>query len=64
MSDLKNPKIYKWGKDENDEFNYILMDTKLESIETTDWRTELFFQGLVANVLGTESNYYFAELFN
>lgn len=64
MSDSKNPKIYKWGKDENDEFNYILMDTKLESIETTDWRTELFFQGLVANVLGTESNYYFAELFN
>ena len=64
MSDSKNPKIYKWGKDENDEFNYILMDTKLESIETTDWRTELFFQGLVANVFGTESNYYFAELFN
>ena len=64
MSNSKDPKIYKWGKDENDEFNYILMDTKLESIVTTDWRTELLFQGLVANVLGTESNYYFAELFN
>ena len=58
------PKIYKWGKDENNEFNYILMDVTLESIVTTDWRTELFFQGLVANVQGTESNYYFAELFN
>ena len=58
------PKIYKWGKNENSQYDYIQINTKLQTIKTKDWRTELFFQGLVANVLGTESNYYFAELFN
>ncbi len=56
--------IYKWGEDQNKNFNYILTDAKLESITTKDWRTQLLFQGLTANVQGTENNYYFAELFN
>ena len=41
-----------------------MIDATLEQIETTDWRTQLYFQGLVANVLGTDSNYYFAQLYN
>ena len=56
--------IYKWGKVSDNDYDYIIIDAILEEIQTTDWRTQLYFQGLVANVLGTESNYYFAELYN
>lgn len=56
--------IYKWGEISNGQYDYIIIDAVLEEIETSDWRTQLFFQGLVANVLGTDSNYYFAELYN
>lgn len=56
--------IYKWGQISNEQYDYVIIDTILEEIETTDWRTQLFFQGLVANVLGTDNNYYFAELYN
>lgn len=56
--------IYKWGEIANQQYNYIMIDAILEQIETTDWRTQLYFQGLVANVLGTDSNYYFAQLYN
>ena len=56
--------IYKWGQISDNDYDYIMIDAILEEIQTTDWRTQLYFQGLVANVLGTESNYYFAELYN
>ncbi len=56
--------IYKWGKVSDNDYDYIIIDATLEEIQTTDWRTQLYFQGLVANVLGTESNYYFSELYN
>ena len=56
--------IYKWGEVINQQYDYIMIDATLEQIETTDWRTQLYFQGLVANVLGTDSNYYFAQLYN
>lgn len=56
--------IYKWGQITNEEYGYIIIDAVLQEIETKDWRTELFFQGLVSNALGTDSNYYFAELYN
>lgn len=56
--------IYKWGEVTNQQYDYIMIDATLEQIETTDWRTQLYFQGLVANVLGTDSNYYFAQLYN
>ena len=51
--------IYKWGDN-----GYEKIDSHLEKITTKDWRTQLLMQGLEGNVLGTESNYYFAELFN
>ena len=56
--------IYKWGEVTDQQYDYIMIDATLEQIETTDWRTQLYFQGLVANVLGTDSNYYFAQLYN
>lgn len=36
----------------------------IKEIITTDWRTELYFQGVAAEPFGTESNYYYAQLLN
>lgn len=33
-------------------------------VKTTDWRSELYLQGVAAEPLGLESNYYYAELQN
>lgn len=33
-----------------------------KEITTTDWRTELYLQGTIAEPLGRDSNYYYAEL--
>lgn len=34
------------------------------TIVPTDWRTILYLQGIVAEPTGTESNYYYSELYN
>lgn len=34
------------------------------TIITKDWREELYYSGLEANILGTDVNYYYAELAN
>ena len=39
-------------------------DLKVTNITTTDWRTELYLQGVIAEVLATNSNYYYTELSN
>lgn len=53
-------KIYKWEKEQ-----YILLeDVKLTQITTSDWRTELYLQGVQSDPLGTNSNYYYTELMN
>ena len=31
---------------------------------TTDWRTILYLQGVIADTTGTDSNYYYSELYN
>ena len=36
----------------------------LLKIKTTDWRSELYLQGVIAEPLGIESNYYYEELKN
>ena len=36
----------------------------LASITTTDWRTELYLQGVQSENLATDSNYYYTELSN
>lgn len=37
---------------------------ELVNVKTTDWRSELYLQGVAAEPLGIESNYYYAELAN
>lgn len=57
--DLSTDKIYKWmGMD----IKYEEVDTQMTSITTSDWRTELYLQGVVTEPYGLKSNYYFAEL--
>ena len=57
---IKN-NIYIWNVDEQ---KWVDTGSSPIKITTVDWRTQLFCQGLVANTLGTDSNYYFAELHN
>lgn len=52
-------KIYKW-----EDGNYIAIDIGMSKVKTTDWRTELYLQGIEAEPLGTDSNYYYTELLN
>lgn len=59
----KNQKIYRWEANDNT-YDYILIDKTLETITTTDWRTELYFQGVMAQPYGLDSNYYYSELLN
>lgn len=71
--DESEDKIYKWGyieyKDSNSgkieiTYQYIMLDVKLQQVTTSDWRTELYFQGVQAQPFGSASNYYYAELVN
>lgn len=52
-------KIYKW-----EDGNYIAIDVGLTDITTSDWRTELYLQGVQSEPLGTDTNYYYTELLN
>lgn len=61
--DQANNKIYTWGLEDNKN-KYIQISAKIQRITTTDWRTELYFQGVAAEPFGTESNYYYPELKN
>ena len=46
-----------------EEKEYVLTTTvAIDQIQSTDWRTELYLQGVEASRLGLESNYYYAEL--
>lgn len=50
--------IYIWKTN-----SYHLLDNvELRKVKTTDWRTELYLQGVMAEPLGVESNYYYTEL--
>lgn len=45
------------------EYEYVQIENKeLTKVKTTDWRTELYLQGVIAEPLGVNSNYYYAEL--
>lgn len=47
----------------NKEYEYVLTESKeLTKVKTTDWRTELYLQGVMAEPLGVNSNYYYPEL--
>lgn len=63
--DKNTQRIYKWGKDQNDIYTYILLNSaKMINVKTKDWRTQLYFQGVAAQPYGSESNYYYTELMN
>lgn len=56
--------IYKW---DSDTLSYVEVDktkTSFVKVQTTDWRSELYLQGVQAEPLGTDSNYYYTELLN
>lgn len=50
-------KIYKWSNKQYEE-----IDVELVSVKTTDWRSELYLQGVQSEPFGTKSNYYYTEL--
>ena len=56
--DISTGKIYIWnGTDYEEVENDIFVRFK-----TTDWRSELYLQGVAAEPLGVRSNYYYTEL--
>ena len=61
--DTSKNKIYKWEVTDEKQ-GYTLIQANLKTITTTDWRTQLYFQGVTAEPFGTESNFYYAELLN
>ena len=65
--DSSTNNVYKWNAslDENgDLIGYELVTSGLEDITTEDWRTEYYLQGVQSSPLGTDSNYYYTELYN
>ena len=58
--DSQNNKVYKWDILIQ---KYVIIGEPIEII-TTDWRTELFMQGINAEPLGLNANYYYSELKN
>ena len=53
-------KIYKW----EDKKFVELEDVELVKVKTTDWRSELYLQGVQSDPYGSRSNYYYTELMN
>lgn len=57
--------IYYWGKDKKDSISkYHSTPYMLQTIRTNDFRSQLYFQGVVSEPLATDSNYYYTELKN
>lgn len=62
--DTSTGTIYYWDGDLK---QYVEVDsetTQFVKVKTTDWRSELYLQGVQAEPLGTDSNYYYTELMN
>ena len=56
--DVSTGKIYIWSNNTYEEID----NSEFVTIKTTDWRSELYLQGVAAEPLGLDSNYYYAEL--
>ena len=54
-------KIYKWNIKKQ---LYEVIDAKVETITTKDWRSELYLSGVNTERFGTNSNHYYTELMN
>lgn len=53
--------IYKWATDAKD---YETTPYTIETVKTTDYRTELYMAGVANEPFGLDSNYYYTELKN
>lgn len=63
--DCKTNNIYEWKYDnELKQNNYILINSKLKTFISNNWREELYLQGSSAEKFAIDGNYYFAELEN
>ena len=56
--DTSTGNIYIWKDGEYQQVD----NSEFVRIQTNDWRSELYLQGVAAEPLGLESNYYYAEL--
>lgn len=56
--------IYYWDGDLKQYIEVNSETTQFVKVQTTDWRSELYLQGVQAEPLGTDSNYYYTELMN
>ena len=59
--------VYVWRWDSTaGAYTYVDITDEVEfkNIKTTDWRSELYLQGVAAEPLGLKSNYYYTELAN
>lgn len=54
-------RVYVWKK-ENGLSKYVQINATVQEITPTDWRTELYFQGVIAEPTGINSNFYYTEL--
>lgn len=59
--DKESGSIYEWDVENQ---TYIEITIGLENIVTTDWRTELYLTGSMAEPLGKNYNHYYTELKN
>ena len=55
----ENKKIYKWNFDIED---YQETSYKLETVTANDYRSQLYFSGVINQAYGLTSNYYYTEL--
>ena len=56
--------IYYWDGDNKQYTEVNSETTQFVKVQTTDWRSELYLQGVQAEPLGIDSNYYYTELMN
>ena len=70
--DNSDRKIYRWASVEEENENgekittkkYIEITIDLQTITTSDWRSELYLSGVSSEPYATHSNYYYTELLN
>lgn len=54
-------KIYQWNPAQS---VFVEVADGLKEVTTTDWRTELYLSGVIAEPIARERNYYYTELVN
>ena len=65
IAEIKKTQIEELKKLNEEAYEYIEVEPiKFDKVQTTDWRTELYLQGVQAEPLGIHSNYYYTELLN